>query len=639
MNADLTIEALENPKPNNKIDRSIYAAAFDWYTSIVFAPRYADSEPFDLSYLLLFDKYFFQTVQYIIQENQDQIFSYLVESLSEGMLPVTEESKIWDYQIAILQLDRQIAIRIEKELTLSGQIRKLATEESKITTQKELDDWRQKFQLLSERIDSYLSEKDKKLSNLQRDVLSSATSRFKHNNLLSIVETICAYCLYKRKPEYIRMLWEYKQPPDSDAIWLGTDIVPGDAREIITKYFESDPLESRFSFWEGHHGASKYIKEYFVLLLAHGLAKLPMSSTGAYETIDKFEFLDNDSWFFANVEQSTDELLAVTDELKRDQSILIALGFKANSTDELFENRVKPLLRNIKQSAAQKLSLYEKTWNIDPSKVEVFKKETLEFYERSARLKQLFRTNELYENLVAEKKNQGPDLYGIVTTTIPRSSFFDDWYIQPFDLSKHFGSDLAISEDSYLLGEISGICTKKTIDQVDEILDQILSKPIIIVSNLGYLSVVRLPKFKPLQVSSTSDQNGLIGSYELDGNSVPVFRIFSRNKFNFLILDQSRLGRLIQYSPVDGGAPAGELMGYWLVNVEALSEKQIRSTLESQPDWLKAKGDGTAQQNYLETLVSVSILERLAFKKSIDFVGYAIENNEDQKNGSQSQQV
>ncbi len=55
-------------------DVSVYAAAIQWYTDIVF--KSLGNEDFQIAYIELFDKYFFLTVQYIVSENQTSIFKH-----------------------------------------------------------------------------------------------------------------------------------------------------------------------------------------------------------------------------------------------------------------------------------------------------------------------------------------------------------------------------------------------------------------------------------------------------------------------------------------------------------------------------------------------------------------------------------
>jgi hypothetical protein len=65
---DITRIAIENN------DVSMYASSIHWYTDIVFNELRQQDEKFDLSYLDLFDKYFFFSAKYIISEDKTSLY-------------------------------------------------------------------------------------------------------------------------------------------------------------------------------------------------------------------------------------------------------------------------------------------------------------------------------------------------------------------------------------------------------------------------------------------------------------------------------------------------------------------------------------------------------------------------------------
>ena len=82
---------------------------------------------------------------------------------------------------------------------------------------------------------------------MEGDIRDFVTAQFKYSNLTEVAFAIGAYCLFKQKPEYIRYLWEYKQPPDSDAGWIGSDITPNTIISVLQLYLGRGLIERKIN--------------------------------------------------------------------------------------------------------------------------------------------------------------------------------------------------------------------------------------------------------------------------------------------------------------------------------------------------------------------------------------------------------
>ena len=122
---------------NNSI--SIYAAAIDWYTDIVFGGLVKENQ-FKISYLDLFNKYFFANIQYIISRNKRSIFNAIVAALIERIhIPDYHKGKVWDYSNAFMSADLQRYNKINQDNDISKQVVELTDSESDIATKEELN--------------------------------------------------------------------------------------------------------------------------------------------------------------------------------------------------------------------------------------------------------------------------------------------------------------------------------------------------------------------------------------------------------------------------------------------------------------------------------------------------------------------
>lgn len=143
-------------------DSSAYAAAIHWYTDIVFN-RLGKKGIFQLSYLELFDKYFFSTVRYIVSEKQTAIFHSLVSSLVDGIhIPDYHRGEVWNYGDIILHKDIQKYNRLDTKHGIEKRIKELVDSENDLYTQEKLRVWLEKFDELKAIIEPELDEEQKK---------------------------------------------------------------------------------------------------------------------------------------------------------------------------------------------------------------------------------------------------------------------------------------------------------------------------------------------------------------------------------------------------------------------------------------------------------------------------------------------
>jgi len=634
---NLATEAIENPKSNNKIDTSVFSAAIDWYTGIVFSRQRVEVGSFDLSYLEQFDKYFFSMIKYIISKEQTSIFYHLLSSLVDGII-VQDESKLWEYQQLIQLSNPQMYGKIEAEHQVSKRINELSASQNHLYTRKELEQWITKFDELVEISKSYfnINQKDQ-ASKLERETKEAAISKFKYNNLLEIVASIGAYCIFKNNPEFIKYLWEYKQPLDSDAAWIGHDIVPNGLNDVVIQHFRIDQLERKFDFWEGHHGTAKYYKQYFLLLLVRALQNMAPNSIGKYDSIEKYDLPKVAINSLSNIIQSIDELVSLAGEMKKNSQFLCALRFNEDKIDELFENRLMPFLKILKEKAEKRISDEEKTRNISQRKVDEFKKSVSDTFNELVMLRRIFMHYKLYEDNTAKKDCSKLELFGI-SRVDPKAAFFEEWHISYYDWGKSLGRGLAFGEDSFLIEAIAKNCTEISEGRFAEKLEDFedSSKIIILATNMTlykFFGPSRNFKSKRLENAQQLDVKGFAGWYQLGEKSIPVFEVFQGGKSNnILILDTSKLGRLIQYSPLKEGEEEKLLITSWYMNVKAFSEDQnlMNKFIENPPEWLQKVGNEKEQKDHLQKLVLVRIFERFAYEKSEDFRGYLVRNKVEQ---------
>ena len=305
-------------------DNSMYTSSINWYIRIVFHNNIKKEGSFNLAYLKLFDKNFFSSVKYIISENQTSLFKGLVSSLVDGLnISHGLINKIEQYIYYFILPDRKKFIELNKSEFIENKKKEL---EGSVSDLKRFNEIKE---ILHNNFFQNFDQKQKKeCKEKEEDIINSITTEFKYNNLLEIVFAIGAYCSFKQKYDFIKCLWEYKQPVDADASWVGHDIIPNNFDQVISLYFGKYLLERKFDFWEDHHGSEIYYKEYFLLLLARVLKNTKVNGEGKYEQLEKYHLPKLNIYRISDLEHSIDELVETANKIKdrkKTLSILIHL--------------------------------------------------------------------------------------------------------------------------------------------------------------------------------------------------------------------------------------------------------------------------------------------------------------------------
>ena len=609
-------------------------------------------DKFVLEYLSIFDKYFIPVIRQIAVNSSTGLFQSLVQTLIDsGSLqhyPVYLE-KIERLQYSY-ELIKYTAINQEQ---IQQQIQKLKELFTPVRTHKQLEECQSIISSIGDIIllslDEYkfqeptLQEKIEALKvKIQEEIETLKLENifvFKFNHLVDLVFDLGAYCLFKGKFEEIYYLWNYKQPPDSDATWLGHDIVPHALVDLITLYFSSSPIERGIPmYWEDHHGSRSYYDQYFLLLLLREFLRIQVySDQPCTELISKFQLPASlNSNCLNAISYQVDELLVLARELKNKLKMLQQLGFQKQQSREVIENGLIPFLESLKPKAKSQILQMVRAQSISPTKVEAFKAKFIAEYTQKVILKFLFQYYGLYENKQSDQNNE-------VTPTLcddrvlEKYSFFDHWYIS--SNTSDYGKYFAIKEDTQLINELKKHCTRiegATVESVLKIFSNsdLESLIIVTVNILMPYFFNRSAQFHPKgdESSLNLDIAGFAGSYTYAGHKIPVFETFiSKSDDNALpekfiiILNRNKLGCLKQYSLIENQEPSQSSQNL-KINIRAFSEHPnlINDMLKSSPEWLLNKGNIANQIAFLETKMFMQACQKFELSIATNFIGYLI---------------
>jgi len=251
---------------NSDLNNSIYTASIYWYFDIIFDKFSLKENKFDLSYLEAFDMSFFNSLKNIISKNQELLFNVFISHLHDGV-PVFSYSngEIWKYINLGFQFQIQEFHEYQKTHELDKKAMYLDDLENELYTKKNLESYLKELDELTATLNSIFTEEQKEeAQKINDEIKDFAISKFKLNNLLGITFDISSYCIFKEKIDYIKCLWEYKQPFDADASYAGHDILPNTMKELFYLYFNRREKDYPF---EDHHGSTLYQTQYMLALL------------------------------------------------------------------------------------------------------------------------------------------------------------------------------------------------------------------------------------------------------------------------------------------------------------------------------------------------------------------------------------
>jgi len=611
-------------------DVSMYAASIHWYTDIIFNRLKQREGNFNLGYLELFDRYFFFSVRTIVTEEQTKLFQSLISSLVERVsIPSYLGEEIWNYGHLILYSDLEKYREVDKEHKIDERIIELDETQGDIDTQEKLENWIGRFNDLKTKIEPQLNSSQKdKAKEIEDEIIEFANSQFKYNNLLEIVFAIGAYCLFKQRMDYIRYLWEYKQPPDSDATWVGHDIIPSTIDGVIKFYFRKGLFERRFDFWEGHHGTRGYFRKYFLLLLLFVLHRIRKNQNGKYPEIENYNLPKLPVYRLSDLEHSSDEFVGISKELKTETDTLRMLGFNIDQLEELFSEKLVPFLSALKTKAQERIKSIERDEPISPQKVDEFKKQVVEAFTKSANFRIILKHFGLFEDRTLVEEVEGGERLGI-NIIDDKAAFFEEWYVSYSRWGENYGKQLAQAENLDLFGEIAAQCKEIKEDQLSRVLDGFADLSSVIMLGSRWLSLRYSggkENFKPKwTVKSDAEMKGLVGWYLYKDREIPVYEVFhSGADQRILTINKSKFGKLIQQSPFNANEDRDLKKDIFYMNVQEVSRKQelLEEFTKNPPPWLLDKGDKEKQVEYLKGKVLIQIFERYEFSKDQEFEGY-----------------
>lgn len=405
-------------------------------------------------------------------------------------------------------------------------------------------------------------------------------------------------------------------------MWCGHDVVPTNLADLVSQYYSGNIYESKYDFWEGHHGSELYLQQYFILLTARIIRAF--SDEKVNEEIVGFQLPKMDIYQLSNIENSIDGMVGIANKLSENREFILKLGILSEEALPLiFSQRIIPFLQSLKSKAQNTITNIGKEQPISQKRVSEFKEEVISSFYKSVNMRCLFKYLNKYIDKTSEAYSGGLGTFGI-NTVDDKAAYFDKWHISFVGWAENRGSQIAMGEDEQVLASIIANCNVSTIDSLEA---SIRNDPnVIIVSTFPgiYRSIEDSDKYVPKWAPNIADVpkidnneiKGFQGWYKLDDNYIPIFYAWNRDlEKGLLVLNKDNIGQFIQYSPFDADADRAAIKDIFYFYIKAFSEDEIllNRFLVEQPEWLKQMGNEEARKEYLKERVLLKVYERFEY--------------------------
>jgi len=609
-----------------------YASVF-WYTNIVYSLSRRDNG-FKFEYLKVFNDRLFASFQRIISSRKEFIYNSVYSALNDHIhIDSTRLSHIWDYGHLILDRDIELYNRIDEEHSIEKTLRELSNPDVRIVTIEQFEKWSERFETLQDIVKENISDDQcERERSIKDKVQEELEANFLHNNLINMVLRISAYCLFTNNFIFLADLWNYRQPPDAEAINISHNIIPEDIDEVISLMFIPSTLFDRHDRFENHHGSKKYYRQLVLILFARAIKSLPEVDGSRISQIRIPR--DVDVFSLSHAESSIDEFINEIPSVIGYRELFSKLGFAENLIDDIVNRDLGVLFEKIKIEVSQRIEKIHIDTRIDAEKKMEFIDSFLEAYKKSAQFRELLeKTSQVTSNRRDIPESDEIVPYGI-NTLLDKAVFFKDWHIHFAGWGDQFGNHFGQEENHKLAAILDSACKETKGKDLHTALEEIEDKSNVIVISTGitfHQQFGNASGYLPAwRINIQGQVSSFHGFYTLGENQIPLYTIHLGDLSDYTyILDKRNIGLIEQYDPSINDANDEVCKGSFSFQIIPLDENDAEreKLLSASPEWLQKHGDIEAQTRYLKKNCSLQIFEKFEFKINESFKGLKLRAN------------
>lgn len=630
---------------------SLASLSLEWYPEILVGRYQGKHRKCPPKILELVDRYFFAMVKDLVRQDRFPVFKRMIATLHHCYaLPDKHGASVFGFSLIFQSANLKKGSDLLDSQPRWTEMERLEETRRRIWTVDAFTQWITDFEKMTHAYFEIGDELTIEKAQVEKEqIIEAAIESFRYRHLLSMLYGVGAFCLFHKRFQYIRELWEFQQPPDAVGAWGGGDLVPTDLSLILSSIFDGDRIETRFIDWEDHHGAAPYLLRYIVLVVARAMREKVQMEGRAMVGIDlmqrpegpPYRLPEGNIHYYRFVAEEAPMLGHAARSLQLQDSVLDAVGLIDNGEGRsdrtnLFDRHVIPLFENVKLQAEQRIASLQTSEEPDPEAVEVFKEKFIETFGASAFFRYLF--NEIGYLVDLQKEWLPYDAQETLPTPIrdvvDKILFYRGWFSNWDQLGAQYARQAADSEDTFLQWQIRANCkisSKATLeDHLDSMED--LSDVILVISpeaawdlkrrqtdyHAEHRDIAFLGLGEPWNKGHFSHRDKTIPAYEMSLSGLGRC---------ILILRSSKLGSLRIYAPQPPGDSGGWERGPFHIKIESYTANEglMREQLTHPPHGENVPVASEELRAYLQRKALVEILWRIRYVPAPDFEGYVLQ--------------
>jgi len=622
-------------------DISMYAAASHWYTRILFT--FGDEEQFKIEYLYLFNRMLARSIHYVISINEFELFKRFISHIFDhGLLNIYSYRSVYDIETILIRAKHLDYISTQYGENIHKQFSKLDENYKNCIDLDEINNWVEEVGGLIDSIKDKLVPAEKiEVDKAYTDLVNNLIEKYKYHKLQEIIIDICAYCIFKERYEYIVYMWDYVQPHDADATYLGSDFFPNHLEDLILLYYKNKLFHVSGS-WEDHHGKEYYYDKIFVYSLARMLkdSRLEYKKHALNENkVSKPAFTCscpkiNPAGLFA-ISNKFNELHAVLDKMFENRNEWSSLGFDMENLSDFYYPKLMECIKDIKHSADNQLERIYQRKPHDDGRVKEFIENFIDRYTRSAIFRKFFDDNDVFIDNAMSEEELEPKLF-LSSVVDDKAAFFEEWYSSYYNWGEGYGTNYGISENKEIFSRLCDAACKTELAAIDQNIENIgienaiIIAPYHLASSLIWSGLVDETRLQKFDVKNNKEYE--LGDYILNDKNIPIMGFdCGRNIKKLILLSKENLPIMRQFRPFwDINDASITTVNNITFELRFFSEDSqiLKEFINKPPGWLKNEGEIQDMQKFLYKRVLIRITESFNIEPQDKLKMFCFEMNE-----------
>ena len=360
-------------------------APWQWYMNML------SSGIFPIEILYPLDQQILAVMAIVIQNSNQAIFQSFIANTMDGIWLIKKiEPNISDEKIQLIMSD--IENKLPRVFSLS-----------------EIDD-----------IEKIIAENIQDES-LKQDLKQYIQGHYKYNHVRLVVIILGAYCLFKKRYDYIEYLLNYNQPKNSIARFLNPDIIPYDLNILLKICAQTPDFEGIFHHvWEDHNDGQYWFKQFTSLLICKLKDKKRSKTHYDHDRRDNKQRLEYYKYCIDEMQQHLTNF---------DTNIIVACGITDIHVDD-----IKNTLSTFSQEIQDQIGEITKTYHLSEEKTEKFKGSVL----------QLINSNSIWANILT--KNVITDASITLSRSVGYNTLIEKSFLAEGDTGIYAGFERTFAE-------------------------------------------------------------------------------------------------------------------------------------------------------------------------------------------------